>query len=553
MAPVAISVLFWYNRVMEIKETQTSNTELVTISRAEYERLQGLSETLDQLQQRYDRLLEIIAIAQKNKYGSKAEPASEEVMEQLCLMFDEPEATVWVEQKQEEKEPTQVAAYTRARKSGSALDNVPEGVKVVTIDHKLTGDDLLCPECGAEMVEIGKETRRTLVVVPAEVHILEDVYHTYACKACEKETEETVIVKPPKEPTVIPGGFASPEIIAWLDTQKYVMASPLYRLEQYLKRMKIDLSRQTMSNWMIKSANMWLKPIYDALHRHLIQYQFLHADETPLQVLHEPGKSAQSKSYMWLYRTGKHAEWQIVLFQYRPDRKQCNPEAFLEGFHGYLHVDGYSGYNGLALMDVTRVGCLSHLRRKFTDAEKAASKGNKSPTITQAIAYCSRVFKIEEELANLSCEERFAQRQLRVKPLLETFFNWAETRSAAPKSKLGEALAYARNQRPYIMNCLLDGHLEFSNNLAERTIKPFVISRKNFLFANTPAGAESSAVIFSLIQTAIENKLDPYKYLVFVFSNAPKLAQSKKDWAEDLLPWNAPDDCKVPGERKSET
>ena len=465
----------------------------------------------------------------------------------MSLLFDEPEATVWVEQQTEEKTEVPVAAHTRTRKkSGSVMDVVPKNVKIETEDHTLSGEDLKCPICGEEMVEIGVEERRTLEIIPEQVIVHVDRYHNYACKACEKESDQANIFKTPKNPAVLPGSFASPKAIAYLDTQKYVMGVPLYRMEQHLSLLNVTLSRQTMSNWMIQSAEQWLEPVFQLLHRHLLLYPYLNADETVLQVLHEPGKTAQSKSYMWIYRTGKHAQQQIVLFEYQPDRKQEHPREFLSGFHGFLQTDGYSGYNDLSPDEIIRVGCLAHLRRKFIDAEKAAPKGQKSPTVTTAIAYCSKVFKIEEELADLPCQERYEQRLIRVKPILEEFFNWVETRQAAPKSKLGVALTYARNQRTYIMNYLLDGHLEVSNNIAERSIKPFVIDRKNFLFANTPAGANASAVTFSVIETAKANGLDPFKYLTFIFETAPGLDQSQEGWAEVLLPWNAPESCKVP-------
>ncbi len=516
------------------------------VSRAEYEELQASQEKYNRLKDQYDALLEKLILAQKNRFGSKAEPASEEVLEQLSLLFDESEATIWVEQQKAESEEKQVAGYTRkARNSGSVMDVVPENVVIQEEHHRLEGEELNCPICGAEMVEIGTEERRTLEIIPEQVIVHVDVYHNYACRECEKESDQANIVKAPKVPAVIPGSFASAEAIAYLDVQKYAMGVPLYRLEQHLKLLNVQLSRQTMSNWMVKSADLWLRPIFCLLHEKLILEKYLHADETVLQVLHEPGKTAQSKSYMWLYRTGKYAEHPITLYEYQPDRKQIRPKDFLDGFQGYLQTDGYSGYNGLD-PGIIRVGCLAHLRRKFTDAEKASEKGKKSPTVTTAIAYCSKVFDIEGELAELSCEERYEQRLLRIKPILEEFFNWAESRFASPKSKLGEALTYTHNQRPYIMNYLLDGHLDASNNIAERSIKPFVIDRKNFLFANTPNGAEASAITFSLIETAKENGLDPYKYLTYVFETAPGLDQSQDGWAEPLLPWNAPDDCKVP-------
>ena len=468
------------------------------------------------------------------------------MLEQLSLLFDEPEATIRVEQQTAAKEEKEVAGYVRKpRNSGSVMDIVPDNVKIDETHHRLEGEELQCPICGTEMVEIGVEERRTLEIIPEQVVVHVDIYHNYACMECERESDQANIVKTPKQPAVIPGSFASAEAIAYLDVQKYVMGVPLYRQEQHLRRLNVQLSRQTMSNWMVKSAELWLKPVFCLLHEQLILYKYLHADETVLQVLHEPGKDAQSKSYIWLYRTGKHAEHPIALYEYQPDWKQVRPNEFLRGFQGYLQTDGYSGYNGLD-PGVTRVGCLAHFRRKFTDAEKASEKGKKSPTVTTAIAYCSKVFKLEEELADLSCEERYEQRRLQVKPILEEFFNWADTRFASPKSKLGEALTYTRNQRPYIMNYLLDGHLDASNNIAERSIKPFVIDRKNFLFANTPNGAEASAVTFSIIETAKENGLDPYKYLTFIFKTAPRLDQSEPGWAEPLLPWNAPDTCRIP-------
>ena len=529
---------------METIQKQTSNTEMVQLPRAEYDALQ---KELKRLQGVVDLLLEKLALARNHRFGSKAEPASEAVIEQMSLLFDEPEATAWVDAKTEEATVTKVAAHTRTRKnSGSVMDIVPKNVRVEEQDHVLSEEERVCPICGAEMVEIGVEERRTLEIIPEQIIVHLDRYHNYACKECEKESDQANIVKTPKDPPVIPGSFASPKAIAYLDTQKYVMGVPLYRMEKHLRLLNVELSRQTMSNWMIKSTELWLEPVFCLLHDHLLKYPYLNADETVLQVLHEPGKSAKSKSYMWLYRTGKHAQHPIVLYEYQPDRKQERPKDFLNGFQGFLQTDGYAGYNDVSPDKVTRVGCLAHLRRKFIDAEKAAPKGQVSQTVTKAIAYCSKVFKIEEELAELPCPERYEQRMKRVKPILEEFFSWIETREATPKSKLGEALTYSRNQRCHILNYLQDGHLEASNNIAERSIKPFVIDRKNFLFANTPAGAKSSAVTFSVIETAKANGVDPFKYLTYIFETAPRLDQSQDKWAEVLLPWNAPETCKVP-------
>lgn len=523
--------------------------EMISLTREEYEELlsakaesQRLSKQVETLSKELDWLLAQLRLGRKHKFGSKADTVSDETYEQLSLLFDEAEATRWAESVQA-KDEVPVAAHSRSRKTGALSDIVPEDIPVEVEEHRLSGEELLCKTCGSKMVEIGKTVKRTLKIKPAEILIHEDWYYTYACKECEKATGFTPIEKAPRDCSVLPGSYASPEAIAYIMTQKYDMGVPLYRMERDLKRRKILLSRQTMANWVISGSRKWLQPIYEELHKRLVQEEIIHADETTLQVLHEPGKKADSESYIWLYRTGKFAKHPIVLYEYQPNRRQVNPAEFLKGFSGYLQTDGYGGYNGVD--NVVHVGCLAHLRRKFTDAEKSAPKGAKSPTTTTALAYCSRLFDLEKKLADSSCAERYALRQEQAKPILEEFYTWAKTRTASPKSKLGVALTYLKNQMPKIQNYLLDGRLEATNNPAERSIKPFVIDRKNFLFANTPAGATASAVTFSIIQTAKESGLDPFRYLTYIFQNAPVLAQTESDWATILLPENAPASCRA--------
>ena len=282
----------------------------------------------------------------------------------------------------------------------------------------------------------------------------------------------------------------------------------------------------------------WLAPIYQELHRELLKRDVLHGDETTLQVLKEPGKSAQSKSYMWLYRTGGDAEHPIVLYDYRPDRKAKNAEEFLEGFSGYLHADGYQGYHKLR-PDIRVVGCWAHARRKFDEAVKSLPKKEQAGcTALEGQAFCTKLFAIEAEIQDLSLEEKRKQRQGRAKPVLDALFSWAEEKRKVtpPKSALGKALHYLKEQRPYLVRYLEDGRLEISNNLAERSIKPFVMGRKNWLFANTPAGARASAVIYSLMETAKETGLDPYKYLLWALREAPKLFETDREWAKKLTP-----------------
>ena len=307
------------------------------------------------------------------------------------------------------------------------------------------------------------------------MYLREDWYYTYACRKCQTEGTETPVVKTPKEPALIPGSFASASAVAHIATQKFVMGSPLYRQEQALKRQGVKLTRQTMSNWLMRCEEDSLQPVYKELHRQLVQHEILHADETTLQVLHELGKKPQSKSYMWLYRTSGDAGHPIVLYEYQPDRKKEHPREFLAGFRGYLHTDGYSGYHDLP-ENITVVGCWAHARRYFDEAVKSLPKGKQSgSSATTGLAYCTRLFQEEAKLAGLPPEERYEKRLELEKPVLDALFAWAETRQAAPKSALGKALHYLKEQRPYLLAYLEDGRLELSNNRAERSIKPFVI------------------------------------------------------------------------------
>lgn len=425
---------------------------------------------------------------------------------------------------------------------------VSKDIPVKVVPHGLSEEETVCPQCGDQMEVIGKEVRETLVFKPAEAYIRQDVYYTYGCRRCDKEDISTPVAKTPKEPALIPGGYSSAEAVAHIAVQKFVMYAPLYRQELEWNRRGIQITRQTMSNWLLRCAEDWLEPIYAALHRELLKCDLLHSDETSLQVLHEPDKTSQSKSSMWLYRTSGDVRRSIVLYEYQPGKDGKYPAKFLDGFHGYLQTDGASYYN--AVEGVTHIGCWAHARRKFEEALMAVPKGNRAPTAEQGMAYCQKLFDLEKGWKNLSPEDRKEQRLEQAKPVLDAFYAWANTRAAAPKSKLGQALTYLRNQWPYLCNYLLDGRLELSNNRAERSIKPFVMGRKNWLFANTPAGAKSSAVIYSLIETAKENGLDPYRYLCWVLGQAPRLSRDYSEWAQELVPEKAPLYCMAHSEKR---
>ena len=513
----------------------TGKAEEAFVSRAEYD---ALKRENAELNQKLDFLMGQLRLAKKKMFGASSEQAAEQLLGQLSFLFNEAEA--WTPREEKASEATAVAAHTRQKRSSDLDEVLPEGVTVEVVEHGIPEAERVCDACGTVMEQIGKEVRRTLVLRPATATIREDVYYTYACRKCSVEATETPILKTERIPPVISGSYASPEAIAHIMVQKFVMASPLYRQEQELNRSGIQLSRQTMSNWILRAADDWLTPIYEEMKKRLVKEKILHADETTLQVLKEPGKSAQSKSYMWLYRTGKYASQPMILYEYRPDRKASNAETSLKEFSGWLHADGYPGYHRLP-EHIRVVGCWAHLRRKFDEAVKSLpQKDQANAAALQGQAYCSRLFSIEQELAELPPEERYTQRLERSKPVMDALLAWAETTNAAPKSALGKAIYYLKEQWPYLIRVLEDGRLELSNNLAERSIKPFVIGRKNFLFANTPWGAQGSAVIYSMIEAAKESGLDPYRYLTWLLTNVPIMAARDDSWADKFLPANAP-------------
>ena len=509
--------------------TEINNEEMISISRAEYEEFQAQKARLSELEKQVEILMEAIRLSRKKQYGSSSEKSYEDGMEQLSLLFDEAEVYA------EEEPVTVIEAHTRRKKHEYALDKLPDGIPAEMVEHRIENAE--CPVCGEPMKEIGKEVVRTLKLIPAKAVVVEHVYYSYACKKCEKENTETPVIKAERESNIIPGSFATAEAVAHIMTQKFVMGSPLYRQEQELKRQGISLSRQTMSNWILRAAEEYLMPVYNELRKELLNREVLHADETTLQVLNEPNKKAQSKSYMWLYRTGGDTDKPIVLYEYRPSRSGEHPKRFLEGFSGYLHTDGYEVYHKLA-DEITVVGCWAHARRKFDEAIKSQPKANKSGLAWQGLEWCNKLFEIEKEIKDLPFSERYNKRLEQAKPVLDAIWSWVNSKTVAPKSALGKAMTYLKEQWPYLCNYLLDGRLEISNNRAERSIKPFVIDRKNFLFANTPRGAQGSAVMFSLIETAKENGLDPYKYLVCVMREGQKLKNTDNNWAEKLLPEN---------------
>lgn len=505
----------WYN--IHMKKT----IETVTIPKTEY----------DDLTQKVQWLMEQLRLSKHRQFGVSSEKTD---YAQISL-FNEAETMA---DNSPEPELVEVEKHYRKRHKACRL---PEGLPIEVVEHDISADEKSCPDCGHELHRMGREVRRELKFVPAKAIIIEHTSFTYSCRDCEKNAESVPIVKSRMPNPVIKGSFASPEAISYIMTQKFVMASPLYRLEQEFKRSGIDLSRQTMSNWLIRASNDWLTPLYQRLHEKLLQHQVLHADETTLQVLKEPDKRAQSKSYMWLYRTSGDAMHPIVLYEYQPDRSKKRPATFLEGFNGYLHADGYEVYHSLPS---TVVGCWAHARRKWDEALKVAAATDSAAA--KGLQFCSDLFILERKFAEMSPKKRYEERQKQSKPVVDDFLSWLDSLNSLPKTALGKAVYYMHSQRKYLLRYLDDGRLEISNNRAERSIKPFVIGRKNWMFCNTSGGAKASAVIYSIIETAKENNLNPYEYLTHIFKMAPNIELGDSNALDTLLPENAPLHCRQP-------
>ena len=443
---------------------------------------------------------EQFSLSQRRQFGR----SSEQTPDQLSFenMFNEPEDQADLSL----PEPTyEEITYTRKKRTGKKADDL-SGLPVERIDYELPESERICPECGDIMRDIGVTVRDELEIIPAKVIHKEHAVHAYGCAKCNKESDHTPIVRADSPAPLIAGSLASASAVAHIASQKYVNGIPLYRTEKGLSYDGVVLSRQTMANWLIHCAKNYLIAIYSRMTELLLQESVIHADETTVQVLHEPGRDAKTKSYEWLYRTSACSDHHIVIYEYQETRKQDNPKAFLKGFEGYLHTDGYQVYHNL-VSDIIIVGCWAHCRRYWEKLYESIDdvKARDGSNAERGLVYINLLFAFEDEHRGLTPEDRYEKRLEYSKPVSDDFFDWVGTLGALPKSLLGDAIHYSLSQREYLENVYLDGRLELSNNAAERAIRPFVQGRKQWLFSNTPNGAESSSIYYSIIETANNN------------------------------------------------
>ena len=500
------------------------------LTKAEMERLTLVAQRLE-----HDNkiLLDHYLLARHRLFGASSEKTP---VEQLQMLFDEAEACA----SPDAPEPTiTVDAHTRTKTTRGKREIDLSKLPVEEVRYDSPEDEHQCPACSSQMHQIGEEVRSELKFVPSHFVHVKHIRGVFGCRPCDRNEISTPIITTPMPKPAFPKSLASPSLVSYIMVRKYVEGLPLYRQEQVFTRAGIMLSRQNLANWVIAGAG-WLEHIFKALHAHLLLQDIAHADETEVQVLREAGRAAQTKSRMWVYTSGRYS-YPIRLYEYQCTRAAEHPRNFLTGFVGYLHTDGYEVYKKLP-DGIIPSGCWSHARRYYTDVIKLLPKEAQKSCNTPAHIgrkFCNDLFDIERELKDATPEERHAIRNVRSRELLDKYKAWLDEKllNVTKTSKLGEAIRYSINQWEALTCFLKDGCLEIDNNRAERTVKPFVIGRKNWLFACSPEGAKSSAIVYSIVETAKENGLDPYLYLILLFEQLPNIDTSDETAVKQLLPW----------------
>jgi transposase len=422
----------------------------------------------------------------------------------------------------------EIPAHTRSTKRRVSI---PVHIPRVDIIHDLPDDQKICPHDGTALKRIGSETHVQLDIIPAKVQALNHIRYKYTCPCCEKHL---VTATKPAQP--IEKSIASPGLLAYIATQKYVDALPLYRQVEIFKRIGVEMDRSTLATWMVRCGQL-VQTLINLIHEKILEQDFLHMDETVVQVLSEPNKTAQSNSYMWVLRSTLPTS-SAVLFRYEPTRSGDVAKELLRDFTGALMVDGYEGYNATCIKNaITRLGCWAHARRKFIEAQKTQPKG-KTGKADQAIAYIQQLYRIEQSISDKTSDEKYQARQQQSQPILDKLKHWLDKSlsQVPPKTALGKALYYLDSQWLRLINYMQSGDYPIDNNAAENAIRPFVIGRKNWLFSASQHGATASANLYGLIETAKANGLEPYAYLKRVFIELPNATTLEQ--IENLLPWH---------------
>ena len=527
---------------IRINELLDANSQLNTTVKHLVDALTQKDKALADMQTRLDEMTEELKLLRKKLFGSSTEHMSNPYVnsDQLTIypfLGIEPEK----EPEPVEAEYIEIQGYTKSKKAKSTLkeqfSNIP--VKQVFIDS-LSDEDKLCPTCGTEMQPIGTEIiRREVIHVKPSMYMLEYVGTTYGCPVC-KDTEDPQFVKDNKAPAaLIKGSYTSPSLASWILYEKFAKSVPFYRLEKSLEELGAKVSRTTMANWAIQCNSLYFKHLTDYFHRELLKRKYLMMDETPIQVLHEPGRTPESKSYVWLMRSGNDGLPPIIYYRYAPTRSGDVALELTDGIQPgtYLMCDGFSGYN--KLKDVRRCTCYAHIRRYFYEAIPAGHDRDITNPAVQGVMYCNKLFSYENKYAERHYKpETIKKRRVKdEKPVIKAFLDWADKQVVTGNSKFSKALTYFKNRRNDLMTYLEDGHCSLSNNWSENSIRPVTVGRKNWLFSSSVDGAEASMNIYTIIEMAKLHGLNRQKYLEYILEHRPSAEMTDEELSL-LAPWN---------------
>lgn len=476
-----------------------------------------------------DRLEMELRLLRQKLYGAKSERMVLDDPSLQFHLFNEAEATA--NEKEEPAEELQIDSYSRKKGGRRPLPaNLPRIEQV----HDIPEEEKVCG-CGCNLSRIGEEVTEELDIVPRRCQVIRHIRLKYACKNCEgAESDKGAIQIAPPPVQLLPKTIATAGLIAAVVVEKFADGLPLYRQAARFSREGIEISRATLSNWVVRIGEL-CRPLMEILREDLLQGPLINADETPVQVLNEPGRANTTTSYMWVFCGGMSPPGRgggsVVIFDYRPTRsgKEILKE-YLTGYTGYVQTDGYIGYEVLSELSVAHAGCWAHVRRKFVDVVTAVDKARKGKerrggSADEALMKIRRLYEIERQgkERELTGTDLVAFRREHALPLLEEFHDWliARVGSTPPKGLLGTAMNYALNQWKRLVLYVNDPHVGLDNNPAENAIRPFAVGRKNWLFAGSPAGAQASATLYSLVETAKANGIEPYRYLRFLFERLP--------------------------------
>ena len=522
---------------LQLRELKDMITELRNMIKTLQATVDAANKREEALIQERDNLKDEISLLRKKLFGSSSEKRVIDFPGQLNL-FNEAE----LEQDPSIAETEELAAILpeetpKKRKTRATDAERFKGIPVIKKYIDIPEEDKTCPVCSTPLVKIGDEfVRRELVFIPAKLKVVEIYSFNYSCPECSKR--DIPVIKKGKDgkPHML-YGMASAGTVAWVMYQKFCNSLPYCRQEKDWKQYGAAITRATMANWVIRNSEAFFRPMYEYFHRKLLERNFLMADETPLQVLHEEGRRAQTKSYMWLFRSGEDGGIPIILYKYSPTRAGDNAVEFLQEFNGYLMCDGYSGYNKVS--NAKRTACWAHIRRYLTDAIPKGKQLDYTQPSVQGMMYINQLFHLEDVIkAEHSSFDAIKKARLeKEKPIVEGFLSWLDKQNPVRGSRMDKAVTYIQNRRDYLMTYLEDGRCSFSNNLSENAIRPFTVGRKNWLFCDTPHGAQASAIVYTMVEMAKANGVNVYHYLTYLLEKLPDDSMSDNE-LDQLAPWN---------------